>query len=94
VCLIIQVEEEKSLTEGDKNTEKDGDESSTTNGNHGLSSTLTKRNVTLKMLLTAGILKPGDCTVSLEYHVSSIRIRSAILRASAPLSQECISEMK
>jgi hypothetical protein len=32
---------------------------------------LTKRSVTLHMLLAAGILKPGDGTMSLEYHVSN-----------------------
>jgi len=33
------------------------------------SPSLTKRSVTLQMLLAAGILKPGDGTMSLEYHV-------------------------
>lgn len=31
--------------------------------------TLTKRSVTLPMLLAAGILKTGEGTMSLEYHV-------------------------
>jgi len=37
-----------------------------------ISPSITKRNVTLQMLLAAGILKPGEGTMSLEYHVIRI----------------------
>ncbi len=35
---------------------------------------ITKRSVTLQMLLNAGILKPGEGTMSLEYHVRHLNI--------------------
>lgn len=41
---------------------------------------LTKRSVTLPMLLAAGILKPGDGTMTLEYHVSSTNFLHKILK--------------
>ena len=75
LCYIkVRLQFQNDEGEGIKGDESDkGDNGVTTNGGSSLHfslPTLTKRSVTLQMLLAAGILKPGDGTMSLEYHVS------------------------
>ncbi|CAG7834501.1 unnamed protein product [Allacma fusca] len=63
-----QVCESSEIVEPTSEEKSDG-EGKVTNGPFYFSvPTLTKRNVTLQMLLAAGILKPGEGTMSLEYH--------------------------